>query len=96
MASHLAGGKPGPVAKACTAARDVLRDPREVPVTSPAPGAGSAPGLPDCAAIGRSAQSETGRAASPGTGVGAALPVSGGSFIYCHTYAAEAGGRSSE
>jgi hypothetical protein len=30
-ASHLAGGKPGPIAKARTAARDVLRDPREIP-----------------------------------------------------------------
>jgi len=72
-------------------------------VTSPAPGVGSAPYLPDCAAIARSAQSRTGRAASPSAGVGAAFPVSDGSFIYCHTYAAEpptrsqkTGGRSSE
>ena len=65
MAFHLAGGKPGPVAKARTAARDVLRDPREVPVTSPASGAGSAPDLPGYAPTTGSAQSETGRVASP-------------------------------
>jgi hypothetical protein len=65
-------------------------------VTSPALGAGSAPDLPHCAAIARWAQSETGCAAAPGAGVGAAFPVSDGSFIYCHTYAAEPGGRSSE
>src|SRR6185437_2220746 len=68
-ASHLPGGEPGPVAKACTAARDVPEIPGGT-VTSPASGADSAPDLPDYAPTVRSAQSGTGRAASPAAATG--------------------------
>src|SRR5216684_2652080 len=68
MAFHLAGGKPGPVAKAGTAARGRAPRSQGDTVTSPASGAGSAPDPPGNAPIPQSApgpQSVTGRAASP-------------------------------
>src|SRR6266568_2933083 len=68
MAFHLAGGKPGPVAKAGTAVRGRAPRSQGGTVTSPASGAGSAPDPPDYAPIPQSApdpQSVTGRAASP-------------------------------
>src|SRR5690242_4459920 len=68
-ASHLPGGDPGPVAKACTAARDVPEI-QGGTVTSPASGADSAPGPPDYAPAARPAQSVTGRAASPAATAG--------------------------
>ena len=43
-------------------------------MTSPVSGAGSAPDLPDYAPTTRSAQSETGRAASPGATTGGGNP----------------------
>ena len=72
MAFHLAGGKPGPVAKAGTAARGRARDPgRYRDITSLR--RRQRPGPPGYAPIPRSApgpQSVTGRAASPGATVG--------------------------
>src|SRR5260370_15608186 len=68
MAFHRVGGKPGPVAKAGTAARGRAARSEGDPVTSPASGAGSAPDAPGNAPIPQSApgpQSVTGRAASP-------------------------------
>src|SRR6266571_5003359 len=68
MAFHLAGGKPGPIAKAGTAARGRASRSQGDTVTSPASGAGSAPDPPDYAPIPQSApgpQSVTGRTASP-------------------------------
>jgi len=68
MTFHLAGGKPGPVAKAGTAARGRAPRSQGDTVTSPASGAGSAPDPPDYAPISQSApgpQSVAGRAASP-------------------------------
>src|SRR6266700_3460395 len=68
MAFHLAGGKPGPVAKAGTTARGRAPRSQGDTVTSPASGAGSAPDPPDYAPIPQSAPgppSVTGRAASP-------------------------------
>src|SRR5260370_30630796 len=73
MAFHLAGGKPGPVAKAGTAARGRAARSQGDTVTSPASGAGSAPDPPGYSPIPQSApgpQSVTGRAASPGTTAG--------------------------
>ena len=55
-ASHLHAGEPGPIAKVRTAARDVPKiEMREIPVTSPASGAGSTADLPDYAPVPRSA-----------------------------------------
>src|SRR6266700_3468486 len=68
MAFHLAGGKPGPVAKAGTTARGRAPRSQGDTVTSPASGAGSAPDPPGYVPIPQSApgpQSVTGRAASP-------------------------------
>src|SRR5690349_19186983 len=62
--------------RACTRREDVHGRPKTCSetegdaVTSPASGAGSAPGLPGHAPIARSAPSETGRAASPGATAG--------------------------
>src|SRR5258706_7524401 len=53
--SHLAGGEPGPVAKARTTARGRAPRSQGDTVTSPAAGAGSAADLPDYAPIPRSA-----------------------------------------
>src|SRR5579864_6668752 len=55
MAPHLAGGEPGTVAKARTAARGRAPRSQGDTVTSPASGASSAPALPDYAPIPRSA-----------------------------------------
>src|ERR1700722_3818980 len=75
MAFHLTGGKPGPVAKAGTAARGRAPRSQGDTVTSPASGAGSAPDPPDYAPIPQSApglQSVTERAASPAATAGGA------------------------
>ena len=69
MAFYLAGGKPGPVAKARTPQGTCPRSQGDT-VTSPASGAGSAPGPPDYAPATGPGQSETGRAASPGATAG--------------------------
>src|SRR2546427_7144951 len=55
MAPHLAGGEPGFVAKARTAARGRAPSFKGDAVTSPAPGASGAADLPDYAPIPRSA-----------------------------------------
>jgi hypothetical protein len=73
MAFHLAGGKPEPVAKAGTAARGRAPRSQGDTVTSPASGAGSAPGPPGYVPIPQSApgtQSVTGRSATPGATAG--------------------------
>src|SRR5579864_305838 len=72
MTSYLAGGKPGPVAKARTAARGRALRSQGGTVASPA-SSDSAAGPPGYAPIAQPAPgppSVTGRAASPGTTVG--------------------------
>src|SRR5580700_3134234 len=69
MISYLAGGKPGPVVKARTAARGRASRSQGDTVASPASGADSAPGPP----VPQSApgpQSVTGRSASPAATAG--------------------------
>jgi MFS transporter len=73
MAFHLAGASLALSRRLARPPGDVLRDPRENTVTSPATGADSAPDPPGYAPISRSApgpQSVTGRASSPGATVG--------------------------
>src|SRR5580693_9162468 len=73
MISYPAGGKPGSVAKARTAARGRASRSQGDTVASPASGADSAPGPPGYAPIPQSApgpQSVTGRSASPAATAG--------------------------
>src|SRR6516162_1039189 len=88
MAYYLAGGEPGPVAKARTAATGRAPRSQGGTVTSPATGADSAPHPPGYAPISRSAlgpQSVPGRAASRGATTGGGNPRLGLALVLIAT-----------